>query len=219
MSNGDTAPLLKDTIDSQSGRFEFFKQCLTLGAAGLAGVAALFSDPDKIPNGFITKLIVGSVGLSLVLVVAFALFGLSSYANLLRVKTRELANEPISKIYTPKFYENDIISHARKITISLAAASAFLFMFAAKQIFIPDSIEIEDAVSSSLAFLKSNLPDEGAGAKFVKLQTASNMYIVVYNLPKTNSDVAVVISKKDGAVVAYDRNPSLFMINAATGKK
>src|SRR5690349_4812000 len=85
-SMGSTPPTpspVKDAIDTHSGRFEFFKQTLTLGSAGLAGIAALFTDPARVPADTLSKCIIAVAGLSLILIVAFAAMGLSSYANFL----------------------------------------------------------------------------------------------------------------------------------------
>lgn len=79
------SPPIKDTIDANSGRFEFLKQTLTLG---LGGVAALFTDPSRVPSDTFSKWVLVLVGAGLVFVVAFAVMGLSAYANLLTVSAK-----------------------------------------------------------------------------------------------------------------------------------
>src|ERR1700722_10057266 len=91
MSNGAGAPPpspLKDTIDANSGRFEFLKQTLTLGLAGIGGVAALFTDPSRVPGDTFSKWGLVLAGGGPVLVVAFAVMGLSAYANLQTVSAK-----------------------------------------------------------------------------------------------------------------------------------
>jgi hypothetical protein len=61
---------IKDTIDANSGRFEFLKQTLTLGLAGIGGVAALFTDPSRVPGDTFSNWVLAGAGL--VFVVAFA---------------------------------------------------------------------------------------------------------------------------------------------------
>lgn len=60
---------LKAEIDAQSGRFEFLKQSLTLGLAGIAGTAALFTDTSKLPATLWSVITIGFFGVALVLVV------------------------------------------------------------------------------------------------------------------------------------------------------
>lgn len=82
------SPPIKDTIDANSGRFEFLKQTLTLGLAGIGGVAALFTDPSRVPSDTFSKWVLVLAGAGLVFVVAFAVMGLSAYANLLTVSAK-----------------------------------------------------------------------------------------------------------------------------------
>jgi hypothetical protein len=72
-----------EEIEAQSGRFEFLKQCLTLGLAGLAGTAALFTDASKLPTLTLTIITLGVFGVALVAITGGSLFGISGYANLL----------------------------------------------------------------------------------------------------------------------------------------
>lgn len=208
MTSGDTPSELKNTIDSQSGRFEFLKQCLTLGSAGLAGVAAVFSDPEKIPSGSGARFLVCLIGISLISTVGFALFGISSYANLLRLKTRQVTQEDVDKGYTPDNLEKNITGQAKGVMFSLFIACGLLFGFAAKQVIWQNTADIEDAVTSALKFVKTNIPENGLGARFVKLQSLSNSYIIVFQLPNNGKYVAVTVLKKDGSVSAVESDAS-----------
>ncbi len=137
----------KDTIDVQSGRFEFFKQSLTLGTAGLAGTAALFTDQSRVPTDLFSQIMVSGLGLSLTAVVAVAMMGLSTYANLLTAVARSSASPPPgtqskTSPKTPDEYAQGVIHHARYLVISFAAASGCLVAFAGIKLFAPaESLE------------------------------------------------------------------------------
>src|SRR5260370_11520971 len=75
---------VKEVVEKESGRFEFFKQMLAIGLGGIAGLAAIFTDADKIPEEFYLKAILAIFALSAILVVIASGMGISAYANHLR---------------------------------------------------------------------------------------------------------------------------------------
>ncbi len=145
---------VKDAIDAHSGRFEFFKQTLTLGSAGVAGIAALFTDTARIPTERALKYAVAVAGVALIFVVLFALMGLSSYANLLTALGRE--NNLISgkSHRLSSEYSVGVIVDARRVMIVLFVAGICLTVFAASRLFSrgsPSASPIPSPIASSQA--------------------------------------------------------------------
>jgi hypothetical protein len=128
---------VKDAIDVHSGRFEFFKQTLTLGSAGLAGIAALFTDTARIPTDIASKCLVAAAGLALIAIVAFAAMGLSAYANLLTALGREarLISATSQSTRSSSKYSAGIVFHARIVIIALFVAWVSLTVFAGLRLF------------------------------------------------------------------------------------
>jgi hypothetical protein len=115
---------VKDAIDAYSGRFEFFKQSLTLGTAVLAGIAALFTDPARIPSQRVALFAVLLVAVSLLVMIAWSAMGLSSYANLLKevaVQAGLIPNTSRSAGRTalPINYADGVVSHAQIVLLGL----------------------------------------------------------------------------------------------------
>jgi hypothetical protein len=84
---------VKEAVESESGRFEFLKQMLTVGLAGIAGLAAIFTDQGKIPDQLLTRATLVGFALSAVALVIASALGISAYANYLRDVNR-LSNDP-----------------------------------------------------------------------------------------------------------------------------
>jgi hypothetical protein len=104
---------VQGAINAQSGRFEFFKQALTLGLAGIGGIAVLFTDAGKIPVEFWARVFVAASGLFALLTVLLALLGIATYANLL-----------------PAVAANETVKVARFQTAILQRARlAYVFLF------------------------------------------------------------------------------------------
>ena len=122
---------VKEAIEVQSGRFEFFKQALTLSLAGIAGLAALFADVDKIPSDYWTRLVISLTGIILLATAAASIFGISSYANLLRQIEKETADPDKSKDrYNSTYYKEDIVRHALASFWGLMLTGMALLVFA-----------------------------------------------------------------------------------------
>lgn len=140
------SPPIKDTIDANPGRFEFLKQTLTLGLAGIGGVAALFTDPSRVPSDTFSKWVLVLAGAGLVFVVAFAVMGLSPYANLLTVSAKISRNtKDVEK------YSKGVRDHARVVIIALSVALAGTITFAVNRLFAPPTTP-EGAVTDRRRF-------------------------------------------------------------------
>jgi hypothetical protein len=109
---------VKNEIDAQSGRFEFFKQAVTLGLAGLAGTAAFFTDTSKIPSDPLTAGAIVVMALMLLWTVGASLMGLSTYANLLKAHAN--SETTVANLRT------SMISHAKQVFVAIGlTATAF----------------------------------------------------------------------------------------------
>jgi hypothetical protein len=206
MSNDAGTPSaspLKDAIDANSGRFEFLKQTLTLGLAGIGGVAALFLDASRIPSDAVSKwlLLVGGAGL--LFVVAFAIMGLSTYANLLTVTARTPAEPTKMAKYT-----NGVRDHARVVIIALSVALFGTVTFAVNRLFA-FSATPESAVTAAADFVAKETKLTTDRIHFTRMVTENDAYLVTYTVPTTGSDVTVRVAKKDGVVTqaAQQKSP------------
>jgi hypothetical protein len=177
MSNGAGAPLpspLKDTIDTNSGRFEFLKQTLTLGLAGIGGIAALFTDPSRVPSDTCSKWMLLCAGTGLLFVVAFAVMGLSAYANLLTVAARVPRKaDDVDK------YSKGVRDHAR--------------------LFTPPTTP-EGAVTTAASFVATETKLTADMVHFDKMETDGDAYVVTFSVPTTGNAFTVRVAKKDGSV-------------------
>ncbi len=126
-----SADPVKEAIDAQSGRFEFFKQALTLGSAGIAGLAAILTDDAKIPQTVMRKLLVGGCGILFLATITAAVWGISVYANLLTRLQNENGVAPAAGARrTSATAKASMITHARGVFVTLFLAALALFCYA-----------------------------------------------------------------------------------------
>lgn len=197
MSNGTGTPTpspLKDTIDANSGRFEFLKQTLTLGLAGIGGVAALFTDPSRIPSDALSKWVLLAAGAGLLFVVAYAIMGLSTYANLLTAT----AKTPPDKNEVTK-YTKGVRNHARVVILALFVALIGTVVFAVNRLFA-SSTSPDSALTVAADFVAKQTKLTSDRVQFNRMEAENDAYVVTFTVPTTSSDVTVRVSKKDGTV-------------------
>jgi hypothetical protein len=197
----------KDTIEAQSGRFEFFKQSLTLSSAGLAGIAALFTDQSRVPIDLWSRILVGSIGLALLLVVYFSLAGLSTYANLLTAVARTLPVPPIDlmnqeKKNSPNFYANGMVKHAQGLFCSLFAACFFILLFAGLKL-IPQNNNLEAAITAGRLVVARESRIEGSSVHVERFNTDQDKIFITYTVDSKKFNV--VISREGTAIVEFSR--------------
>jgi hypothetical protein len=189
-----SSPPIKDTIDANSGRFEFLKQTLTLGLAGIGGVAALFTDPSRVPSDTFSKWVLVLAGAGLVFVVAFAVMGLSAYANLLTVSAKVPRNtKDVEK------YSKGVRDHARVVIIALSVALAGTATFAVNRLFAPPTTP-EGAVTTAAGFVAKETKLTADMIHFDRMETDSDVYVVTFSVPTTGNGFTVRVAKKDGSV-------------------
>jgi hypothetical protein len=204
MANGTSVPSpVKDAIDTNSGRFEFLKQTLTLGSAGIAGIAALFTDPSRIPSDVLSKLaiLVGAVGLAIV--VAYATMGLSTYANLLTITA---SDDPEVRKRAPT-YVRGLRDHARIVILGLAVAFFGIGLFALYRLFFASNAgTVEAALDTAVALVSRETKQPQESLSLVRMEAEADAYTVAYSIPAANSQAIVRISRKDGSVIRMVQN-------------
>ncbi|WP_334416650.1 MULTISPECIES: hypothetical protein [unclassified Bradyrhizobium] len=170
------------------------KQTLTLGLVGIGGVAALFTDPSRIPADGLAKWILVVAGAGLLVVVAFAIMGLSAYANLLTVTARDPRDpDEVAK------YANGVRDHARIVIIGLSVVLVFTATFAVNRLFA-SSGSPESAVAAAADFVAKETKLTTDRIHFTEMVTDNDAYVVTYSVPTTGNDVTVRVGKKDGSI-------------------
>jgi hypothetical protein len=197
--SGAPSPV-KDAIDSNSGRFEFLKQTLTLGSAGIGGIAALFTAPARIPSDPVSKASILVGGVARGFVIYYSVMGLSVFANLLTATTNEAAGKPSPQPVS--FYVNGLRDHARGVVIGLFVAFYALSFFAFYRLyFLLTGATAEAAIETASAFVSKETKQPPETLNLTRLETDNDAFSVTYIVTATNSEATVRISKKDGSVV------------------
>jgi hypothetical protein len=196
-----TAPSpVKDAIDCNSGRFEFLKQTLTVGSAGIAGIAALFTDPARIPADHLSKGAILVAGAFLGVVIYYAVMGLSVYANLLTTTANEAAGKASQN--SASVYVDGLRHHARGVIVGLFVAFIAIGFFAGYRLFfLPTAGTAEAAIETASAFVSKETKQPSDTLYLTRLETDNDAFMVTYFVTATNSDATVRISKKDGSVI------------------
>jgi hypothetical protein len=208
MADAATPPSpVKDAIDCNSGRFEFLKQTLTLGSAGLAGIAALFTDPARIPADLLSKFAVLGAGVALGTVVYYSVMGLSVYANLLTTTANEVAGKPLEKPVL--FYVEGLRTHARGVVLALLFAFLAIGAYAGYRLFCVTAGTPEAAIETASLFVSKETKQPLDTLYLTRMDTDNDAFIVTYFVTPTNSDAIVRISKKDGSIIrlTQDKRP------------
>jgi hypothetical protein len=204
--------LVKDSVklvvDSQSGRFELFKQILTLSAAGLAGMAALLTDPSRIPPDYVSRVVVGWCAFFLAATLVVCLLGVSAYSNLLvavaRENTRQI--EPLSQDKMPVIFEGRVVNCAR-ITLGMLLLSGLgLLMFAGISIAGGRSTSIETAMDAAVRVVGQHVGSASTARVEHALRSKGEFNIDVRK-ELTGEKYKVRISR-EGAVLEIAHDPS-----------
>jgi hypothetical protein len=190
---------VKEAIDSNSGRFEFLKQTLTLGSLGIAGIGALFTDPARIPSDIWSKIAVLIAGISLAVTVYYSVTGLSVYANLLTSTATVAAggqpNRPVS------YYVNGLLNHARGVVVALFISFIAIVLFAGYRLFfVSINPTPEAAIDAALVLASRATKQPPDGLYLTRLELENDTFVVTYFATASNSDVTVRVSRKGGNI-------------------
>jgi hypothetical protein len=187
---------VKDAIDSNSGRFEFLKQTLTLGLAGIAGIAALFTDQTRVPADSVSKWTIFLAAIGLSIVVSFAVMGLSAYANLLAATASDSLRQNAS------FYAKGVRNHARGVIIGLVISFVSFAVFAGYRLFFFSAVGTpESAIETSSTLVSKEVKQPPEALYLTRLEADNEAFTVNFFVAATNSEATVRVSKKDGSVM------------------
>ena len=180
---------VKREIDTQSGRFEFFKQALTLGLAGLAGTAAFFTDTSKIPKDSLSIATIIVMGVALLATVAASLMGISVYANLLKgLSTGRNVNG----------FRKSMIGHARGIFVAILFVAGAFVTYGGVQIANRRNSSIADA--EALGIARKAIAASGCEGIFEALSKRGGSYSVTLYSPRCHRRFSAQIQAKSGTI-------------------
>lgn len=136
-------------------------------------MAALFTDPSRVPSDTFLKWVLVLAGAGLVFVVAFAVMGLSAYANLLTVSAKISRNtKDVEK------YSKGVRDHARVVIIA-AVALAGTVTFAINRLLAPPTTP-EGAVTTAAGFVAKETKLTTDMIHFDRMEADSDAYVVTY---------------------------------------
>ncbi|GAA0308914.1 hypothetical protein GCM10009087_18680 [Sphingomonas oligophenolica] len=190
--------LVKDEIDAQSGRFEFLKQALTLGLAGLAGTAAFFTDTSKIPVDTWSIWTIIVMGIALLTTVAMSLMGISVYANLLKA---------ISTGDAPDDFRGSLISHARSVFLAISATALAFVIYAGAQLAnhkAPASMTSAEAIGVARRAIVAG----GCETTFETLTYRSNSISAAFDSHSCHRHYVVALDRKGGEIASISSVPT-----------
>jgi len=189
---------VKEAIESQSGRLELLKQALTLGLAGVAGLAALFIDADKVPAGFWIKGLICARGVALLAVAALAICGIGAYANFLRQTETSGQNAD--------HYRKWIAHFINACLVALFVAGLLLIAFAATRIFSANALGPETALTTARSFAEKQLTSPAQSLVLDKFASDPADYVVHYVVEPTNVTYVIRVHRASGEL-DLDRIP------------
>ncbi len=186
MSGDPTA--VQKAIEALSGRVDFLKQSLAMGLAGIAGVAVLFTDPDKAPQNSVGGGAITIAAVALLTTAAVAYMGLSAYANaLLAIEKGENADADRASV----------LSHAQGVFICLAVSAIAIVTFAAAQIWLngpPKELATNPSQSLDLAW--GTLARRGLDVQLQRFGREGDDYVARFTL-RTATRIAVEGAAKE----------------------
>jgi len=188
---------VKDEIDAQSGRFEFLKQALTLGLAGLAGTAAIFTDTTKIPSNPPAIAAVCVIGAALLALVGFALMGLSVYANLLKADAASVAIATDADADVAAFRKS-LIRHAQLVFGCIALTALGFVTYAANAVVQRDDHHVTAVEAISVS--RKALAAAGCEAQFAAISRDTSVFRATFHSDPCRREFTVMINAKDGSV-------------------
>jgi hypothetical protein len=193
---------VKDDIDAQSGRFEFFKLTSTLGTAGLGGMAALFTDSTKIPSDLGSIILAGSCGVLFILTVFSCVSGEYSYANLLSARAREtkIASSDDQRPIRIKAFEKSILNYSKLAYVTLLCTGLALLSFAGLRMFYHSSVSPEAALDVARQLISKEVDRENEWIQLEHLGVEGGDFLIKFGISPGLRKYIVRIGRKTGQV-------------------
>ena len=204
---------VKDDINAQSGRFEFFKLTLTLGTASLAGMAALFADPSKIPSEFASRVLAGVCAVLFIVTVYACISGLSTYANLLVERARESRPAAPDAVSRPRLeardYEKSMVNHARGAFISLFLTGAALLVFTGLRVFYHGTVSPDAALGVAWQLVKNEMGREDQSIQLEYLGLEDGNFVIRFGTSSGQRTYVVRVNKTGQIQEIVEKNAKL----------
>lgn len=192
---------VKETVEIKSGQFEFFKQMLAIGLAGVAGLAAIFTEPTRIPEEFLARSMIVLFAITAILVVIFSAMGISTYANHLR-HVEKLSREPGSSKLEAKRAksESGILWHARVILVMASIGAITLIVFALGQLLNAHTVGPEAAMELAQRLIRLQ-PGNPNPKSLDHFQLVGSDYIITYVTDQNSQKYTVKVTSAKNAVL------------------
>jgi hypothetical protein len=191
---------VKEVVEIESGRFEFFKQMLTVGLGGIAGLAALFTEQNKIPDEPLAKSMLTIFAISAIVVVIWSAMGISTYANHLRDVERLARDRQSSALKTKRDQsEKGILSHARITLVAASIGAVALIVFAGLKLFSSHPVGPEAAMEIAQRLIRLQ-PGNPVPKSLEHFQLVGNYYVITY-VTAQNQNYTVKLTTEKNAVV------------------
>ena len=194
---------VKEVVEEESGRFEFFKQMLAIGLGGIAGLAAIFTDADRIPEEFCLKASLAVFAVSAIFIVVFSGMGISAYANHLRDIKNLADNADNTRTAgleaNAAGSEGSILLHARIVFVLSLLGAAALILFAGIKLFETPKLGADAAMRLARKIITEQ-PGSPSPQSLDHFQTNGTDYIVTYVTEPNQVKYTVRINRdKNGA--------------------
>jgi hypothetical protein len=189
---------VKEAVEAQSGRFEFFKQMLTLGLAGIAGSAAILIDSTKIPSDLASIITISIFGTALLVTSSASAMGLSTYANFLRaiyVRNGGFVSPKHPLKNEPPFFEGQIITHARATFFALCVGVLALLVFAGFRLFAPLSLNPEAALSKTRLLITKEILQANQSSRLDHVEISGRDFLIDYIIKPEGTKYAFRVSR------------------------
>lgn len=173
---------------------------LTIGLGGIAGLAAIFTEPNKIPDEVLARSMIVLFAISAIVVVLFSAMGISTYANHLR-HVEKLSREPELADLQAKSAksEKSILSHAKWVLVATFIGALALIVFAGQKLINPHPVGPEAAMAIAQQLIRLQ-PGNPVPKSLDHFQLVGSDYIITY-VTDQNSKYTVKVTSDKNAVL------------------
>ena len=164
-------------------------------------MAAVFTDPTRVPSDVLSKILVALSGASLLFIVAYAAQEVPPYGNLLTSIARGAGFSAISssrKARPPEVFARGVTQHARVVIVALGCAWLFLSIFALVKLWTPASANVDAALLNMKAVLSKETGLDPQSIPLDRLEIDGADYVGIY---RAGTDkITVRATRDDGKI-------------------